>query len=158
MGSRVRGHYALLYPNEYLAAPDLRGRDATLTIDRVEIETLKREDGKEDKPVMHFREMANRPKNRRKRLVLNKTNAKTIAGLYGPEVEAWSGCRVTFYATTCQAWGETVDCIRVRDRIPQGRAGNPPHDSDEPDDFDDQQDTDDDWADSDDIGGPPGDE
>jgi hypothetical protein len=127
-------HYKLLFPNEYLGAPDLRGRDVTLTIDTVRMESLKREDGDEEKPIVHFIEMRKRPKKKRKKWVLNKTNATQIAKLYGPEVNAWHGCRVTLYATTCQAFGQTVECIRVRDSKPHGSRNEPePGDIEEPD-------------------------
>lgn len=111
-------HFRLLFQDEYLAAPDLHDKDVTVTIARVQVETLTREDGKEDRPVVHFEEMLRRPKKDQKRWVLNKTNAKAIAKLYGPETEGWRGKRITLFPSTCKAFGEVVECIRVRPKRP----------------------------------------
>lgn len=119
-------HVRLLFPNKYLGAPDLRGRDVTLTIFALQSETLKTSDGDEPKWILHFAEMQSRPPAERKRLVLNKTNAKVIAKLWGAETDAWIGKRITLFATTCQAFGETVDCIRVRPTRPRVLAAPKP--------------------------------
>jgi hypothetical protein len=111
-------HVRLLFPNKYLAAPDLRGRDVTLTISRLQQETLRTNEGDETKWILHFEEMQRRPEDKRKRLVLNKTNAQTIAKVHGAETDEWVGQRITLFGTTCQAFGQTVDCIRVRERDP----------------------------------------
>jgi hypothetical protein len=59
-------------------------------------------------------------RNGSKGMVLNKTNCKTIAGLYGPNADAWIGKAVELFATTCSAaGGETVECLRVK---PRGRS------------------------------------
>lgn len=140
----------LLFPKEYIAAPDLQGKDVTLTIAELVREELRTDKGEEEKWTLHFAEMrarhAAQPKKAiNKRLVLNKTNAKTIMKLYGTETNDWLGRRITLYATTCQAFGETVDCIRIRERIPAaadtkaratqrapGRSGPPPSPAAEP--------------------------
>lgn len=111
----------LLFPSLYLSAPDFRGRDAALTISRVVVEGLKTDRGTEQKPVVFFEETRAKAQangTKEKRLVLNKTNAKIIAGLYGFEVDHWRGKRITLYPTQCEAFGETVDCIRVRKERP----------------------------------------
>ena len=48
--------YRLLFPNLYLAAVDLHGKDADLTIRRVIVEELKTKNGSERKPIMYFEE------------------------------------------------------------------------------------------------------
>lgn len=124
-------HWRLMFADEFLAAADLQGKDATVTIARVQVETLTREDGKEDKPVVHFEEMLRRPKKDQKRWVLNKTNAKTIAKLYGSDADAWKGKRITLYPTTCKAFGDMHECVRVRPKRPpekQRPATNQPKD------------------------------
>lgn len=101
-------HYKLMYPSEYLNACDLGGKDATVTIERIDIESVPGPDGKKaDKPVAHF-------KGAKKRMVLNKTCAKSIAHHFGNDTDKWIGQKVTLYPTTCQAFGQTVECIRVR--------------------------------------------
>jgi hypothetical protein len=104
--------------NEFLAAYDLP-TDRTATIKRVrgvelpgtaEIKASKR-------PVIEFEKTA-------KKLIVNATNGKTIAAMYGPNVEEWKGKRITLYATTTKAkGGGIVECVRVRPTIPKASAG-----------------------------------
>lgn len=104
-------HYRLLFPSKYVAACDLKG-DTTVTIESLKINQLETENGPEDRPVMRFRKHT-------KGMVLNKTNAKKIAKLYGPETNDWVGQRIILFPTTCEAFGDTVECIRVRMRLPK---------------------------------------
>jgi hypothetical protein len=119
-------HYKLMFPSNYVGAHDLKGKDATLAIDSVSVAELTMEGGKkENKPVVTF-------KGAKKKLVLNKTNAKTIAALYGTDTNAWIGQPVTLYPTTCRGErGATVDCIRVRETKPKGNAPKPAIDDEE---------------------------
>lgn len=55
-------------------------------------------------------------------LLLNKTNAKTIARLYGNNPAAWTGKMITLYPTTTEVGGNTEDCIRVRNEVPKRTA------------------------------------
>lgn len=105
--------YRSMFNSEYIGAWDLP-RDATVTIVRVEARELTSARGKDKKPVIWFQ-------GRTKGMVCNKTNAKAIAAMYGKDVSQWLGKRVTLYATTTSAGGETVDCIRVRPGIPKGK-------------------------------------
>ena len=108
-------HVDLLFPSKYLKAGDLRGKDVTVTIADIEPRhELKTERGSEEKPLMSFR-------GAKKGLVLNKTNAKTIAKLYGPEVTEWIGKPITLYAAEVPAFGEVVEAIRVRQKRPAPR-------------------------------------
>ena len=61
-----------------------------------------------------------------KTFVLNKTNAKTIAQLYGKDPDGWIGQAISIYPTTTKFGNETVDCIRVRPQIPQRRPAAEP--------------------------------
>lgn len=56
-------------------------------------------------------------------LLLNKTNAKTIAQLYGNNPAAWVGKTITLFATTTSFGSETKDCIRVRNQAPRASKG-----------------------------------
>jgi len=106
----------LMFPTEFLAAEDLGGKDYDVTIESVQAESLRTTDGAADKFTIRF-------KGARKRLVLNKTNAKLIAAATGqPEARKWPGKRITLYPTNCQAFGETVTCIRVRETAPRQAA------------------------------------
>lgn len=55
-------------------------------------------------------------------LLLNKTNAKTIARLYGNNPAAWAGKLITLFPATTSVGGEDVDCIRVRNEVPKRTA------------------------------------
>ncbi len=55
-------------------------------------------------------------------LALNKTNAKTVAGLYGNRPASWVGKLITIYPTTTDVGGRTEDCIRIRNEDPSKRA------------------------------------
>jgi len=129
----------LLYPNKYIGAADLRGRDVTMTIDSVIVEDLKTSRGSEEKPIVRFAELANRGKNKPHLWVMNKTNAMQIAGVLGSyEVDDWIGRRITLYPTQCEAFGETVDCVRVRPTAPPQKRGSqqePPPEVDDSDDW-----------------------
>lgn len=110
-------------PGKYLGAWELVGREATLTIDRVEPGVVEGENGRKDKaPLVYFKGVA-------RALVLNKTNMKVLRSLFGDEV-AYSakklvGKRITLYATTCRgAAGGTVDCVRIRPKAPDQKGAD----------------------------------
>lgn len=117
-----------MYEKEFLYSFDLGGRDVTLTIERVTQGTLTGVGGKKNKkPVVYFKEGKEK-----KGLGLCITNARTIAGLYGGfETEKWVGKKITLYPTTTDFGGRTVDCIRIRNRIP-GSSAPPPSEQREP--------------------------
>lgn len=108
-------HVKLMFPNEWIGAADLKGKDVTLTVSAVKEEGLRvNTGGTEDKWIVEFQEMAKRKKSDRKRWVLNKTNAMLIASIHGDDSDDWIGKKITLYPTTCQAFGKTVPCVRVR--------------------------------------------
>ena len=97
-----------MFPHDYLCAADLREKEHTVTIESVSLADLQGDDGKKQKkPIVKFQ-------GREKGMVLNKTNARFIAKLYGPQTDQWVGKQVTIYPTTCKAFGETVECVRVK--------------------------------------------
>lgn len=110
-----------MFPTGFLSAEDLQGRDVHLTIHSVGLENLRASPGDKEKAkwVVRFEELERRPKKTDRRgLVLNRTNAKQIGKLHGPDADQWKGKRVTLYETECQAFGETVACIRIRPTSP----------------------------------------
>lgn len=116
MSVKVLLHGELMFPSEYLAAVEFKGRDVTLTISGVERQELVMKGNKKDtKPVLTFRETP-------KKLICNKTNAGSIAEMYGRDAENWVGKRVTFYPTKTTCGRETVDCVRVREKKPAASA------------------------------------
>jgi len=100
-----------LFPSKYVKAGDLSGKTVTLTIAKLVVEELGHGAEKERKPVLYFQKAT-------KGLVLNRTNAMTIAGLYGDEADEWPGKRISIYPTRIRAFGAMQDTIRVREEIP----------------------------------------
>ena len=118
-------HVMKFFSSDYITAADLDGKpEWPMVIEAVsQGEVIGEKGRKSKKPFVRF-------KGARKPLALNKTNAKTIIGLYGPHTEQWVGKSVGLYATTTQdAKGQTVECVRVRPRVPTGPASEPPPDN-----------------------------
>lgn len=112
MATKVTLGGKLIFPSEYLAAIEFKGKDVALTIKEIKVQELKMAGGKVDvKPVVFFEETE-------KKLILNKTNAASIAELYGTEASKWVGKRVKLYPSRTQCGAEMVDCIRVRNEEP----------------------------------------
>jgi len=100
------------FPSNFIKAADLQGSEPIVTIKSVEFEPVGQE--KEMKPVVYF-------VNKEKGMVLNKTNANTIATLTGTfETEDWPDSRIRLYATTTAFQGKTVDTIRIKAAPPAG--------------------------------------
>lgn len=113
-------HVDLMFPNRYLKAANLEGKDVTLTIADVRMEKLKRVDGTSDnKPIVYFEEMKTRTGDDAKVLVLGKTTAMQVAASHGKKTQGWKGKRITLYPAKVQAFGKTTDAIRIR--IPDER-------------------------------------
>lgn len=100
-----------LFPSKYVKAADLNGKTVTLTIAKLVVEELGHGAERERKPVLYFQKAS-------KGLVLNRTNAMTIASLYGDESDEWQGKRISIYPTRIRAFGTMQDTIRVREEIP----------------------------------------
>lgn len=100
------------FDQQFVGAWDLEGRDVTVTIAKVAGGEVMGDGGrKARKLILHF-------VNKDKPMVCNKTNAKTIAALYGNDASEWTGKAITLYPTTTSMGGETKECIRVRPRVP----------------------------------------
>lgn len=144
-------HVRLLFPAEYLSHEDLEaaGKDVTLTISSLDQEEVRGDKGKELRWVLSFHEMDERHRKDntrpRKRLILNKTNAKQIAQLYGPETNDWAGKRITLYGTTCQAFGDTVGCLRIRPQVPRDSTPKQPDPAPVAEEFGEPLETPEDW-------------
>lgn len=106
--------YRTMFDAKYIGAWDLPKHDVVLVIDRVEAQQLTNKKGTNKKPVVYFRGTTSG-----KGFVLNKTNGRAIAGMYGVHTSKWHGKPIALYATTTEVGGETVDCIRVRPQIPK---------------------------------------
>ena len=104
-----------MFDRDYIGHFDLQ-EDVTVTISRVVCKELTNKNGKSKKPILHF-------EGKDKGYAACKTSCKAIAGMYGNKTKDWVGKKITLFATTCEAFGESnVDCIRVRPTIPKEAA------------------------------------
>lgn len=94
---------------KYIAGDMLVDRPVTLTIDRVGVEEIVTPTTGEvtEKPILFFKE-SKRP------LILNKTNAATLAKAFGRETDQWMGKAVELFAKPVKAFGEMHNATRVR--------------------------------------------
>ena len=90
------------YSSSWLKATDLRGQPITVTISDVKMEQV----GQDHKMVCYFQ-------GKDKGLVLNKTNATTIATSLGDETMGWGGRQIVLMPTKVNFQGQMVDAIRV---------------------------------------------
>ena len=96
------------YPSRYLKAADLKNRNVTVVISKVEKEDiLGQGNDKDRKVVLSF-------EGRDKVFVQNKTNASILAKSYGDDMGNWIGKKVELMCTQTQFNGQLVACIRVR--------------------------------------------
>ena len=113
-------NYQKFFPSKYINAADLDGQEDVLVTVRAlgEEEIQNPEGGTEQKPVLRFENAA-------KGLILNRTNADTIAGLYGADIEHWTGKQILLFVEKgVHAFGKKWDVIRIRDRIPPDSSAN----------------------------------
>jgi len=123
-----------LIPSKYLEAADLQGKSVAVTIEKIVARVeLKNPKGEVDyRPMFALR-------GKEKGWILNKTNLKLIAQVFGSKADQWIGKTVVIYATRVESFGKTVDAIRVdvdatRARSELGDAGakasdEPAHDA-----------------------------
>lgn len=111
----VNRHWKNYKDTQYLGSHNLEeGEEMILTIEKFEGEELvqKASGDKEPKMVLYFKETV--PK-----MILNITNASTIANLYGQHPEQWFGKKIQVFATPVKAFGKTQDALRIRDFLPE---------------------------------------
>ena len=108
-------HWKKLTNPDYLGAYALEdGKDMVVTIEYVRSETVTGPDGKrEECPVAHFKDGI-------KPMILNVTNMKTIAKIYGtPFIENWAGKKIQLYVAQVSAFGTVTDALRIREYVPK---------------------------------------
>jgi hypothetical protein len=97
----------------WLTAEDLiEGRDATAEIDAVMMyPSVKFQGGRERKNMIGLTF-----KGKERVLGLNATNRKVLNRMFGNLTKSWPGKSVTLYVSETQLAGETVKCVRIRDK------------------------------------------
>lgn len=99
-------NYRSWFPSKYITAEDLGGEVVPLKIKSITQEEMPNGDG-EMRPVVYFDGV-------QKGMVLNKTNAKRIASMYGEDTDNWVSQEILIYPSETDLRGETVPCIRVK--------------------------------------------
>lgn len=107
-------HWKNLFPNKtmLLGSHNLNvGEELVAVIAGVDISPITDQNGNEEKvPVCRFE---NAPP-----MVLNITNTRTIAGLYGDSYEGWVGKQIQIFATKVKAFGKEEMALRIREKVP----------------------------------------
>jgi hypothetical protein len=102
-----------MFPSKYLNKNDLAA-PVRATVARVTIEELQSDNGREEKPVIHFMGDV-------KPLILNRTNADAIASYFGDDSDHWTGKVLeVFFDPSVRMGNKAVGGVRVR--VPQGQA------------------------------------
>lgn len=115
MSEKLTGDFRKFMDKSFLGAWDLNDKDDTvLTIDHVERNEVKNDRGTEKKMTIHFVENGYKP------MICNTTNAKAISKAHGStKVEDWEKKKIALYKATINAFGQTTECIRVREYAPK---------------------------------------
>lgn len=115
-GDMLMTDYRSMYDAQFIGAWDLSGHDVTVKIAKVSGESIVGEGGRTNKrPILTFA-------GAEKRMIINRTNGKIIASLYGNDVAQWVGKAITLYPTRVRMGPETVDAVRVRPEVPKTKA------------------------------------
>lgn len=91
------------FPSKYLKATDLNNKTIKVTIRAVIEENV----NQKLQPVLYFQ-------GKDKGMVLNKTNAMTIAQMFGPDTDGWQGGNIEVFSAFVDYQGKQVQGLRVR--------------------------------------------
>ena len=115
-------HWKKLTNPNYLGAYDFEPKEErTVTIQSVAQENVKNMDGKDELCIVAKLHNS-------KPVILNRTNCKTISKIYGtPNIEDWTGKKITLFVASVKAFGETVDALRIKPTKPELPELTPAH-------------------------------
>lgn len=108
-------HWKKQFNYDYLGSYSLEpGKDMILTIKSIGKEMVTGSNGKKEECVVcKFSENV-------KPMILNKTNCKIIENVYGtPYIDDWVGKKIQIYAARVRAFGDEVEALRIRKKVPQ---------------------------------------
>lgn len=101
-------HWKQLMNPEFLGAYSLpSGQDLVVTIACVDNREIVGAQGK--KEILTVATMVNE-----KPMILNTTNCKSLAKLFGNHIEDWADKSITLFASTTKFGGEIVECLRIK--------------------------------------------
>ena len=115
MTEKLSGDFRKYMDKSFLGSWDVPdGGDLILTVDYVTRDDVQNEKGHEKKLTIHFKEKDYKP------MICNTTNAKAISKAYGStKVEDWENKKISIYKATISAFGQTQECLRVREYPPK---------------------------------------
>lgn len=114
MGERLKGDFRKFMDKSFLGAWDVPDNsDLVLTVDYAARDEVQNDRGREKKLTIHFKENY-------KPMICNTTNAKAISKAYNStRVEDWENKKIAIYKATISAFGQTTECLRVREYPPR---------------------------------------
>lgn len=98
---------SVMFPSNYLACPDLKGRHVTITISGVSVDEVPMTGGKKSRKCVVC--MAKTPK----KLIVGKTNGYALGVLVSPHAREWIGKRITLCPDVDMFGGKQVPAIRI---------------------------------------------
>lgn len=113
-------HWKKQFNYDYLGSYSLpEGKDVILTLKNTRKKEVIGQNGKKEECfVCDFAEQG--AADWIKPMILNRTNCKTIAKLYGtPYIEDWAGKQVQIGIDRVSAFGDTTDALRIRNIKPE---------------------------------------
>ena len=115
MSEKLTGDFRKYMDKSFLGSWDVpETGDLVLTVDYVARDDVQNDRGKEKKLTIHFKERDYKP------MICNTTNAKAISKAYGStKVEDWVNKKISIYKATISAFGQTQECLRVREYAPK---------------------------------------
>lgn len=122
-------NWILAYPERWLKQEHLRGKDWTLTISNIVVADVELVDdagkaGVEEKPIVKFDQLRNRPDKMPHEWLIGKTSCRVVTDLYGPAMRDWIGRRITIFPDMRVKWRDRqtkekrLGAIRVRPVAP----------------------------------------
>lgn len=114
--SQTKTHWKKLHNPDYLGAYAFQPNEEIIaTISGAKVEPVMGSGGKkEDCMVVRFKEKHIKP------LICNVTNSKSISKVAGSEyIEDWEGVTIALFTTEVNAFGDTVQAVRVRSKAPK---------------------------------------
>jgi len=106
----TKTHWKKLVNPDYLGSYSFQpNEEKTLTIKEIKREKVKGTGGKTQECTICFFKENEKP------MILNRLNSKVITKVYGtPYIEDWIGKKIILYVDKVDAFGETVDAIRIK--------------------------------------------
>lgn len=96
------------FESRWLSGADLGDKTWSLTIERVDMETVRNKKNQEE------RKLAVKFTGARKPLLLNKTNGRLLLGALGAETDAWIGAVCTVRPENIEAFGSPTVAVRIQ--------------------------------------------